>query len=333
MRNFLKPLTWSVNWIKRRNLQSAGPPCALASCPGPQSLWQRFEKRRRPQGTFLQGAFYCQPQCLETALVGQLSRLRVMPPPSQPPNRIPLGLLMVARGKLTHLEVRAALEAQRRARHGKIGEWIEKLGFATEHEVTTALALQWGCPVASSFDPSVIASPPSIPLPILEAFQMLPLNYAPSTNTLYIAFGERVDHAALYAIEKILDCRTQPCVAGRKSIALQLDFMRQLSRPSEVEFGPMDDLAEMGRIASSYTARLSPEQVRLSRIGRFIWLRLDVRGRVGTGAPARSGTRSPASSRSRSIPTNLVFRLSSDARRPTPMITNSHPERSRDFAK
>ena len=52
-------------------------------------------------------------------------------------------------------EVQAALEAQRRARYGKIGEWIEKLGFATEKEVTTALALQWGCPVASSFDPSV----------------------------------------------------------------------------------------------------------------------------------------------------------------------------------
>jgi hypothetical protein len=322
MPDFLKPLTWSANWIKRRNLESAGPPCALASCPGPQSLWQRFHKRHRPQGTFLQGAFYCQPQCLETALVGQLSRLRVMPPSSQPPNRIPLGLLMVARGKLTYLEVRAALEAQRRARYGKIGEWIEKLGFATEHEVTTALALQWGCPVASSFDPSVIASPLSIPLPILEAFQMLPLNYASSSNTLYIAFGERVDHAALYAIEKILDCRTQPCVAGRKSIARQLDFMRQLPRPSEVEFGPMDDLAEMGRIASSYTARLSPEQVRLCRIGRFIWLRLDVRSRVGTGAIARPGARSSAAPRSRSTPTNLVFRLASDSRLPLPFPRN-----------
>jgi hypothetical protein len=60
-------------------------------------------------------------------------------------------------------------------RYGKIGEWIEKLGFATEQEVTTALALQWGCPVASSFDPSAMHSPGSIPLPILEAFQMLPL--------------------------------------------------------------------------------------------------------------------------------------------------------------
>jgi hypothetical protein len=302
MPHFLKPLTWSAPWIKRHPFESSQPPCALVSCSRARSLWQRLRRHHRPEGTFLQGLFYCHPQCLETALLGQLSRLRVMAPSLPPPNRIPLGLLMVARGKLTYLEVRAALEAQRRARYGKIGEWIEKLGFASEQEVTTALGLQWGCPVASSFDPSTIHSPGSIPLPILEAFQMLPLNYVASTNTLYLAFGERVDHAALYAIEKILDCRTQPCAAGRKSIARHLESMRQLPRPGDVEFGPMNHLAEMARIASSYTARLNPEQVRLSRIGRFIWLRLEVA--------------SNARSKTRSLTTNLVFRLPTDSPRP-----------------
>ena len=58
--------------------------------------------------------------------------------------------------------------------------------------------------MATTFDPFTIQSPGSIPLSILEAFQMLPLNYVAPTNTLYLAFGERVDHAALYAIEKVL---------------------------------------------------------------------------------------------------------------------------------
>lgn len=170
-----------------------------------------------------------------------------------------------------------AVEAMRNGAcdYGKIGEWFEKLGFATEQDVTAALALQWGCPVISSFDPSIIDSPGSIPLPILEALQMLPFNYAASTNTLYLAFGERVDHAALYAIEKVLDCRTQPCVAQRKSIARQLESMRQLNRPGDVEFRTRD-LIEMTRIMSSYVTRLNPEEVRLSRVGRFIWLRLKV---------------------------------------------------------
>jgi hypothetical protein len=248
----------------------------------------------------------------------------------QPPNRIPLGLLMVARGKISHVEVRAALEAQRRARYGKIGEWIEKLGFASEQDVTTALALQWGCPVATTFDTAALPSLDSIPMPIMEAFQMLPLNFVAANATLNIAFGERVDHAALYAIEKILNCRTQPCVAGRKTIARQLDAMRQLPRPSDVEFGPMHDLSEMSRIAASYNARLNPEHVRLNRIGRFIWLRMEVNREGRFDADAR-----PIS---RAITTNLVFRLPVEGARQTasesrPVWTVEDASSSTDKAK
>lgn len=119
---------------------------------------------------------------------------------------------------------------------------------------------------------------------------MIPINFAPATNTLYLAFGERVDHAALYAIERTLDCRTQPCVASRTSIARQLESMRQLSRPGDVEFLTRD-LKEIAGIMSSYVARLSPEDVRVSRLGGFIWLRL----------------------KSSSAATNLVFRLQSES--------------------
>jgi hypothetical protein len=147
-------------------------------------------------------------------------------------------------------------------------------------------------------------------LPILDAFQMLPLNYAHSTNTLYLAFGERVDHAALYAIEKILECRTLPCVAGRESIARQLEGMRQFSLRGDVEFGPMSDLTEMARIASSYTARLSPGQVRLSRVGRFIWLRLDRTPKTGANGLESNAHPSPLG-----MATNLIFRLANESPR------------------
>src|ERR1700688_265513 len=213
-----------------------------------------------------------------------------------------------------------AVEAMRNGAcdYGKIGEWIEKLGFASENEVTKALALQWGCPVATSFDPATSHFPSEIPLPILEAFQMLPLNYVASTNTLYLAFGERVDHAALYAIEKILACRTLPCVAGRASIARHLEAMRQLSRPGDVEVGPISDLTEMASIASSYTARLSPGQVRLSRVGRFIWLRLDVNSNERAVGASNSQRRIETAFRFKPcpIPTNLIFRLSAESSKP-----------------
>lgn len=284
MFQFFRPLASPAQWIKRHHSASKDSECASLSCEGRKTLWQKLRLHRA--GAFLDGKFYCQSKCLETALVTGISRLRALAHPAPPPNRIPLGLLMVARGKLTHLEVRAALEAQRRARYGKIGDWFEKLGFASEHDVTAALALQWGCPLVSSFDLGIVESPGSIPLPILESFQMLPANYAAATNTLYLAFGERVDHAALYAIEKTLNCRTQPCVADRKRIARQLETVRQLGRPGEVEF-LTHDLSEMARITASYVNRINPQEVRLCRVGNFIWLRL----------------------RARTAATNLVFNL------------------------
>jgi len=287
MRKLFKTLTWPTHWKKR--WQEMGLPCGLVSCSGNKSPWTHIW--RPPAGAFLQGVFYCQPKCLETALIEQLARLYPSAPATAPSNRIPLGLLMVARGWLTHEQVVTAIAAQQSANSGKIGDWFEKLGFATEQQVTSALGLQWGCPVASSLDSVANAPFGRIPFGILEAFQMLPLHFVPATNTLYIAFGERVDHAALYTIEKVLDCRTQPCVGVRKSVAAELDQMRQQPRPHEVEFGPMHDCMEIGRVSASYMLRLGADDARLGRVGQFIWLRL----------------------RAQSSHTDLLFRLSLDS--------------------
>jgi hypothetical protein len=271
MSSFLNLRVWSSDRIKNKYFASGESRCASLACTGKKTLWRRLCSRRT--GMFLDDRYYCHQKCLETELMAQIARLQAMNEPVPPPNRMPLGLLMVARGKLTHVELRAALEAQRRAHHGRIGDWFEKLGFASEQEVTAALAIQWGCPLVSSSELAAVDAPGNIPLPILEAFQMLPINYLAASNTLYLAFGERVDHAALYAIERTLACRTQPCVASRKKIACQLESLRHLSRPRDVEFAT-GDLAEMVRIAASYVNRVSPNEVRLSRIGRFIWIRL-----------------------------------------------------------
>jgi hypothetical protein len=304
MRDLLTTALWTSSWRKRWQQLTAG--CGSMPCSGPKSLWRRMW--RRHQGVLLEGVLYCHPPCLEAALRRYLVRLESLSSTSPPPNRMPLGLLMVARGKLTYEQVLAALSAQQRARSGKIGEWIEKLGFATEREVTAALGLQWGCPVASSLEADPRDRSVGLPLALLEAFFMLPLHHAPATNTLYIAFGERVDHRALYAIEQMLDCRTQPCVAGRKQVADRIERMRQQPRPSEVEFGPLRDDAEMARIAMSYIAKLAPEEVRLSRLGLFIWLRLNARSTsVNVLFRLRGGAQLPLTPRRRLLPVSAEY--------------------------
>jgi len=264
-----------------------GNRCGLMECSGAKSLWRRVLGRQH--GIRFDGALYCHPQCLETAMRQELLRVQNQTPSQLPANRMPLGLLMVARGKLTYDQVSAALAAQKKSGTGNIGEWFEKLGFVTEQEVTGALGLQWGCPVSSSLESA--AGPHKFPLAILEAFQMWPLQYVSASNTQYVAFGKRVDHATLYAMEKMLDCRVQPCVASGKAIADLIEGLRQESRSGEVEFRSIEGLAEIVRIAVGYIARLNVEEVRMGRIGNFLWLRL--KGRATT--------------------TNIMFRLQHEA--------------------
>lgn len=246
--------------------------CGLANCSGAKSLWRRVWRRRH--GIRFDGALYCHPQCLEVAVRAELLRLLNQAPVSPPVNRMPLGLLMVARGKLTYTEVSAALEAQRRARYGNIGEWVEKLGFATEQDVTAALGLQWGCPVASSLSFELAGATQPLPFAIMENFLMWPLHRVASSNSLYIACGKRVDHGVLSAIEKMLGCRAQPCVAAPKLIASRIERVRQEPRAGEIEFRSMRGPAEMVRIATSYIARIGAEEIRASRVGSVIWLLL-----------------------------------------------------------
>jgi hypothetical protein len=248
--------------------------CGLLNCSGTKSLWRRVWARRH--GVRFEGVLYCHPQCLETAFRQELLRVQnqaTVPPPA---NRMPLGLLMVARGRLTYDQVSAALAAQKKTGTGNIGEWFEKLGFLTEQEVTGALALQWGCPVASSLE--FAATSHKLPRGMLESFLMWPLHYVSATNTQYVAFGKRVDHAVLYAMEKMLGCRVQPCVAAGTAIAKLIERLRQEPRSGEVEFRSIGDPAEILRVATSYIARLDAEEVRMSRVGEFIWLLLKNRG-------------------------------------------------------
>jgi hypothetical protein len=253
----------------------------------------------RRSGTLFDGLFYCHPQCLETAFWQELSRLQNQVPALPPPNRMPLGLLMVARGKVTYDQVLMALAAQRTSKSGNIGEWLEKLGFLTEQEVARALALQWGCPVSSSLEST--GSSHRLPLLLLENFVMWPLHYVKATNTQYIAFGKPLDHAVLYAIEKMLGCRVQPCAAPGKAIASRIERLRHEPRPGEVDFCSVHEPAEIVRIASSYSARLDAEEIRMCRVGEFIWVRL----------------------KNHQMTTNLLFRLQEGRARPAPERTDS----------
>jgi hypothetical protein len=183
--------------------------------------------------------------------------------------------LLLSRRQLSAEQLRSALESQRNAGRGKIGEWLQTLGFISEPQVTAALARQWSCPVLRAGFVSAGASrAPQIPITLLESFAMIPVDYVESTSTLHIAFGEGIDHSVLYAIEQMLGCHTRSCMALPSFVRQSLQPLLERRGEDEVVFDRVADDAEFSRIVRSYCVRLSVSEIRLVACGPHFWVRL-----------------------------------------------------------
>jgi hypothetical protein len=249
------------------------PRCEDRGCNRVRGVWRRLCWRRG--GTRLHGAWYCSPQCFEGALQKRFVRASMSVVPPQPiRHRIPLGLLMLSRGQVTNRQLRSALETQRIKGDGRIGHWLEELGFATEHQVTAALGLQWACPVLPALRAQDTDCSQMLPFRLLERFRMLPVRFVAQTNLLFMAFCEGVDYTALYAIEQIMGCRTEPCLISPSLMDLALEQLAHAPRSRDLLFESSREAAEMARIACGYALKLGADDVRIAGCGVYIWARL-----------------------------------------------------------
>jgi hypothetical protein len=249
--------------------------CSQARCTSSRvtRLWRRRAAIRIGTGVF------CSAQCAEREIEQVLQRLVITQDQRRLPyHRMPLGLLLLSRGLVSETQLRTALSAQRNTQRGKIGEWLQQLGFVTEKQVVTALALQWGCPVVAL--PAEMERYHEIPFPMLHSLRIVPLRFIVATRTLYIASCTQVDHTVLYAFEHMLDCQASACVVSDAAMDRLLQ-QTQMPRQSVCHlFERMAGPVEMARIAGSYIARTSPEEIRIVKCGPYIWLRLQAPGQT-----------------------------------------------------
>jgi hypothetical protein len=244
----------------------------------------------RLHGVRLRGLWYCKAECLQAALADVLERER---PGARSEagvaHRVPLGLLLLSRQQLTAEQLRSALERQRAAGEGRIGDWLLHLGFASEAQITAAVARQWACPVLKNGTASLGAGR-FLPIPwlLLECFQMLPVEFAESTRTLLMAFSEGIDHTVLYGLERMLDYRTQACFVCPSILQKGLQALAGRDGAKDVVFDRLEDAGECARVIASYAAKTGAEDVRLAQLGSHIWIRLEGEGRVGLNLVLRS---------------------------------------------
>src|SRR5215813_3217054 len=212
-----------ARWLNRFRVR-----CSAERCPNRGSLFPSW--LRASSGLHFEGRWYCEPSCIEPVLEFRLRNLLSGFVAQKNKNhRLPIGLLLVDRGVVSADQLRDALRSQRKsAGCGRIGQWLLRMGAVTEHQVAAALAQQWGCPL---FPLDYQTAHPSwsnlVPLPLLDSSKAVAAHASADSRVVHLAFGERIDHHLLYAVEQMLDCRTVACVAPESKVLQFLTYWRR----------------------------------------------------------------------------------------------------------
>lgn len=187
-------------------------------------------------------------------------------------HRMPLGLLMLSRGFLDKDQLQTALLKQRHEPSDKIGQCLQRLGYATEKQVVAALALQWGTPVLAF--PEAIAPQNAVPSELLDTLRIMPVRLSPTQGTLYVAFSDPVDHGVLRAIEQMTGWSTSPCIVSDRVMDRLLSKMHSCESDSTHTFENVIEPSEIARIMVSYVGRLGASEIKVAECGAYIWARL-----------------------------------------------------------
>ena len=80
----------------------------------------------------LHGRWYCGPECFELAAQDEFLRLRpALENGQKKTHRLPIGLLLLSRGKINDAQLKQALTMQREKGTGKIGKFLQEIQAAS----------------------------------------------------------------------------------------------------------------------------------------------------------------------------------------------------------
>jgi len=244
--------------------------CANSAC---NSGWLRLWRNR--ETPVFEDGWCCSSECMLARVAAALRREmdgRGSASRVGHRHRIPLGLVLLEQGWITNQDLRAALQSQKAAGAGRLGQWLVESRCASEETVTRALGLQWGCPVLSmeSHNPEGLTA--LLPRLFVDAFGALPLRVA-ADRLLYLGFEDHLDPALALAVERMTSLEV---IGG---LVQESEFHPAHARLLEARF-PAAELieAQTHQALASALARAvegaRPVESRLVRLHDCFWLRM-----------------------------------------------------------
>jgi len=259
-----------------RGLKSMRTECDLHTCHNTQLM------RSIPggkQGISVGQQWYCCVDCFAQAASETLAFLSFRRPTEVPRNpRLSLGLAMHIKGHLTNEQLRqATLENQRRDEDFAVT--VMRLGLATEQQVASARAAQWGCPLLSQ-DYVGHTLHTDIPRTVLQACHAAPLHYSQTAKRILLGFVDRAEHRVLEVIEQMTGCRVEPCFMTPTDFERQMASLVPSADYKELVVDDPTPPEKMARAVGRAAVEVGAREANFVRYKSLVWAR--VTGKRGT---------------------------------------------------
>lgn len=271
----------STETSRARRTPRTFPACANPRCA---SGWLQLWRRRRVP--VVEGGWLCSPACTRARIDDLVRREQAgAHSASAHRHRVPIGLVLLTQGWITHEQLKQALEAQRNGSGLRLGELLVANHGLDEARLTQALSLQWSCPV---FSLEKHSGPPVTILPRLlpESLGFVPLRLTAS-GILYLAFEDRIDHSLALAVERMTGLRVENGLLSASEFSQARERLEQgrFARARMIEASSLDLLAEA---FTRHIEKEKPAEARLVRVHDLFWLRLWHQTESTTPDPAQS---------------------------------------------
>ncbi len=253
--------------------------CYRKDCAKIRSDFSLFLNRRRPPR--YEGKDFCSDACLrahcETELIEKWRRLqhgnmRTFPRPK-------LGTILMQTAFVTREQLDQAIQLQTERKEGRIGEWLLRLGFVEEHQITTALAKQFGLPLinlqnAAAKNDAVRM----IPGKVAKCSGLVPVGFDDSMTSLRVAVSAPVNFNAQEAIRRMVRKGIVTYIGDQSAINRLLEQWYEpedLDLSSVPTFDTLSELVEIGNEIISTAINLRAFDIQAELVQDFIWVRLD----------------------------------------------------------
>jgi hypothetical protein len=180
---------------------------------------------------------------------------------------------------VTRDQLDEAIKLQNQTQEGRIGEWLLRLGFVEEHQITAALAQQYGLPLINlnSSDTNTDAVR-MIPGKVAKCSGLVPVGFDDRQLSLRVAVTAPVNFNSQEAIRRMVQKGIVAYIGDQSAIQRLLE---QLYEPEDLDmsnvptFSSLDDLMEVGNEMIATAINHRAQDVRAELVQDFFWMRLD----------------------------------------------------------